>query len=203
MIKNIIFDLGNVLISFKPAEYLEERNYQEPLKRTILSDIFASEEWILLDNAEISIDQAIERIANKSALKKDLIAFLLNERSEILYPLHLNTKLLPELKKNGFRLFYLSNFPFDMWEHVRAGNNGYDFFKYFDGGIISAEVHCSKPDPIIYELLLGKHTLNAEECLFIDDLETNIKTAVRAGMKGFMTSGSTDIYEAVLKVLGG
>ena len=40
MIKNIVFDLGNVLISFKPSEYFDKKNYPENIKATILSDIF-------------------------------------------------------------------------------------------------------------------------------------------------------------------
>jgi FMN phosphatase YigB (HAD superfamily) len=54
MIKNIIFDLGNVLISFKPAEYFEKNKYPENIKNTILSDIFGSNEWLMLDNGEIT-----------------------------------------------------------------------------------------------------------------------------------------------------
>ena len=60
----------------------------------------------------------------------------------------------------------------DIFEEVKTG---YYFFKYFDGGVISAEVKLSKPDSQIYEILLEKYSLVPEECLFIDDLEINVK----------------------------
>ena len=57
MIKNIIFDLGNVLISFKPSEYFDKKNYPRSIKAAILSDIFGSKEWLMLDNGEITTSE--------------------------------------------------------------------------------------------------------------------------------------------------
>jgi putative hydrolase of the HAD superfamily len=54
MVKNIIFDLGNVLISFRPSEYFDKKKYPETIKTTILSDIFGSKEWQMLDKGEIT-----------------------------------------------------------------------------------------------------------------------------------------------------
>jgi putative hydrolase of the HAD superfamily len=190
MIKNIVFDLGNVLLSFRPSEFFDKKNYPENIKATILSDIFGSREWGILDNGEINTQEAIEAIALKSSLKKEEIAHIFNLRSELMFPLDENVKLLPKLKKQGYRLFYLSNFPVDVFEEM---STGYYFFKYFDGGIISAEVKFSKPDSRIYKLLLEKYSLIAEECLFIDDLEINVRAAETVGMKGLITFGSQEI----------
>jgi hypothetical protein len=75
MIRNIIFDLGNVLISFRPAAYLEKNNYPAAQQQTILSDIFRSREWLLLDNGELTPAEAINRIAEKSSLRREEIAY--------------------------------------------------------------------------------------------------------------------------------
>ena len=91
-----------------------------------------------------------------------------------MFPLDQNVRLLPGLKKRGFRLYFLSNFPLDIFEEVKTG---YYFFKYFDGGIISAEAKSSKPDTRIYEILMEKYSLFPEECLFIDDIEINVKNS--------------------------
>jgi len=136
MIKNIIFDLGNVLISFKPSEYFDKNNYPLSIKATILSDIFGSKEWLMLDNGEITTPEAIDAIATKSSLSKKEIAHIFNLRTDLMFPLDSNVRLLPELKKRGFRLYYLSNFPLDIFEEV---STEYYFFKYFDGGLISAK----------------------------------------------------------------
>ena len=128
MIKNIVFDLGNVLISFRPSEYFDKQNYPENIKARILSDIFESKEWAMLDRSEISTSEVIDAIASKSSLKKQEIAYIFNLRTDLMFPLDQNVRLLPELKKQGFRLYFLSNFPSDIFEEIRTG---YYFFKYF------------------------------------------------------------------------
>jgi len=194
MIKNIVFDLGNVLISFKPSEYFDKNNYPENIKARILTDIFASREWLMLDNGEITTPEVIDSIASRSSLRREEIAHIFNLRTELMYPIDPNVRVLPELKKQGFRLYFLSNFPMDIFEEVKAG---YYFFKYFDGGIISAEAKLSKPDRRIYEVLLEKYSLVPGESLFIDDMEINVKAAESVGMKGLVTFGSLEISEKI------
>ena len=199
MIKNIVFDLGNVLISFRPSEYLDKNNYPESYKSIILSDIFRSKEWLMLDNGEITTKEAIDSISGRSSLKREEIAHIFNLRTDIFFPIDSNVKLLPGLQKRGFRLYYLSNFPLDVFEEIK---NGYYFFKYFDGGIISSEVKISKPDNRIYEILFENYLLKAEESLFIDDTEINVKAAEALGMKGIFTGGSTEISKEIEEVIG-
>jgi HAD superfamily hydrolase (TIGR01509 family) len=187
MIRNIIFDLGNVLISFIPSEFLKKKNYPSNIRNTILIDIFRSEDWKKLDNGDITVQEAIESIALKSALKREEIALVFNLRTDIMFPLDDNVRLLPELKKHGLRVFFLSNFHLDTFEVVK---NDYFFFRYFDGGVISADIKLSKPDIRIYRYILDKYSLNPEECLYIDDIEENVLAAESAGMEGFLTYGS-------------
>jgi epoxide hydrolase-like predicted phosphatase len=198
MIKNIIFDLGNVLISFRPSEYFDKKNYPKNIKATILADIFGSNEWLMLDNGDITTQQAIDAIAKRSSLNLEEITHIFNLRTDLMFPLDSNVKLLPGLKKRGFRLYFLSNFPLDIFEEVRTG---YFFFRYFDGGIISAEAKASKPGPEIYKILMEKYSLLADQCLFIDDIEKNVKTAESLGMKGLFTNGSLEISKEIEKAL--
>ena len=198
MVKNIIFDLGNVLISFKPSEYFDKKKYPETIKSTILKDIFGSKEWLMLDNGEITTGEAIDTIAAKSSLNKEEIAHIFNLRTDLMFPLDQVVRHLPELKNRGFRLYYLSNFPIDIFEEV---SSGYYFFKYFEGGLISAEAKFSKPDNRIYEILLEKYNLLADECLFIDDNEINVKAAEVIGMKGIITHGSLEISKEIEEAL--
>jgi epoxide hydrolase-like predicted phosphatase len=198
MIRNIIFDLGNVLISFRPSEYLDKNEYSEELKAKILADIFHAKEWLQLDNGDITLPVAIDSIAERSSLSKEEIAHIFNLRTEIMVPLDQNVNLLPDLKKRGFRLYFLSNFPIDIFHEIKSG---YYFFNYFDGGVISAEVGHSKPSSRIYEILLEKYLLKPEESLFIDDLEVNVKAAEAKGMTGLVTHGSLEIVKELNEVL--
>jgi epoxide hydrolase-like predicted phosphatase len=198
MIKNIVFDLGNVLISFRPSDFFDSKDYPDTIKSRILSDIFRSREWLKLDNGDISTPGAIDAISRKSSLKREEIAHIFNLRTEIMFPLDQNVRLLPELKKEGFKLYFLSNFPIDIFEEIKTG---YYFFKYFDGGVISSEVKFSKPDRRIYEILIEKYLLIPEESLFIDDIEINVRAAEGLGMKGLVTYGSEEISKELAAVL--
>jgi HAD superfamily hydrolase (TIGR01509 family) len=198
MIRNIIFDLGNVLISFYPSEYLKKKNYPESIRNIILRDIFHSEEWRKLDEGTITVGEAIESISLKSSLKREEIALIFNLRIEIMFPLDNNVRLLPALKKRGFSVYFLSNFHLDTFEIV---SNDYFFFRYFDGGVISADIKIAKPDKGIYELILTKYGLVPGECLFIDDVEENVVGASAAGMKVLNTHGSENITDLLEKEL--
>ena len=128
MIKNIVFDLGNVLISFKPSDYLDKMGYAAEATNIIISDIFRSREWGLLDNGDITTAEAITKISARSSLKTEEIASVFNLRSKIMYPINRNTKVLPSLKKRGFKLYFLSNFPEDIFDEIFEK---YEFFQIF------------------------------------------------------------------------
>jgi epoxide hydrolase-like predicted phosphatase len=194
MINNIVFDLGNVLLSFNPSGYLDKSGYTTGHKNIIINDIFRSREWELIDNGDITTGDAIDKISSRSSLNRKEIASLFNLRIKILYPITRNTKLLHSLKERGFKLYFLSNFPDDIFDEV---HNKYEFFKFFDGGIISSRVKVSKPDRKIFDILLEKYSLKAEECLFIDDNELNVKTADRIGMTGIFVLASDNISELI------
>lgn len=198
MIKNIIFDLGNVLISFKPADFLDKTGYAADAKNIIISDIFNSREWGLLDNGDITTTEAIEKISARSSLQREQIASIFNLRAKIMYPINRNTKLLPALKKRGFKLYFLSNFPEDIFDEIYEG---YEFFKFFDGGIISSKIKFSKPDIRIFKVLLEKYSLSAEECLFIDDIEINVRAADSVGMKVICALESVELSQLIEKEL--
>ena len=199
MIKNIVFDLGNVLLSFRPEEFFNKNGYEEGTKELIINDIFRSREWLMLDNGDITTTEAIEGISAKSSLKTDEIASVFNLRTKIIFPLTANTKLLPALRKHGFKLYYLSNFPNDIFDEVYKK---YDFFRYFDGGIISGRVNASKPDKKIFRILLQKYSLSAGESLFIDDSERNVKAAESIGMKGLHIQAPEELTSKIKKVPG-
>jgi HAD superfamily hydrolase (TIGR01509 family) len=199
MIRNIIFDLGNVLISFIPSEYLRKKNYPEAIRKTIMNDIFHSDEWKLLDNGDITVKEAIDGISKKSTLKREEIALVFNFRRDIMFPLDENVRLLPALKKQGFSLYYLSNFPLDVFEEVKSD---YFFFRYFMGGVVSSEVKLSKPDIKIFNYILEHFSLNPVESLYIDDVSENVRSAESTGMKVMLTNGSVKIQPELEEALG-
>ncbi len=196
MIRNIVFDLGNVLLSWKPGEFLLQSGYDKETTGLILSTVFRSQAWFSLDNGDITKEEAIEIMAFNSSLKKARIKSLLDLCPKIIFPLHYNTKLLPELRKQGFKLYYLSNYPLDFFNETKKR---YAFFKYFDGGIISAEVNKSKPDPDIYRIFLERFSLDPFKSLYIDDIDSNVRSAELIGMKVIHLSETESLESKLLE----
>ena len=199
-IKNIVFDVGNVLISFRPGEFHSNRGVSEEKTALYLNDIYHSKEWQMIDRGVMTVPEAIKSIAGKSSLTEQEIAAIFDLLEEVLFPLDENGKLLKGLKKAGYRLYYLSNFPQEMFERVRKKNG---FFSNFDGGILSATVRMLKPEPEIYRELIREYALTPAETLFIDDLLHNIEAARAEGFLTLYLPDHTRLREELLRFLPG
>lgn len=196
MIRNIVFDLGNVLLSWKPGEFLIKSGYDAASARQALDAVFHSKAWSMLDNGDITREEAVEIMSSGSSLKRDRITALFDLCHEIIFPISENIIMLPELKKQGFKLYYLSNY--SLWFFGETKRK-YDFFSWFDGGIISAEARLSKPDPEIFRTFISRYTLIPGESLFIDDIEDNVKAAELIGMKVIHLSESDSLESKLVE----
>ena len=183
MIKNIIFDLGNVIINYNQKKIISNFTDKKDEIKYIFDEIFNSPEWTLMDLGDITNDGAIEIInkRNKSKYEK-LTQEFLNEWYKK-QPINRDiVEIAKILKKNGYNLFVLSNMANLTYEYFKND----EFFSLCTGIVISAHEHVKKPDEKVYRLLLERYNLNAEECLFIDDDDSgkNYETANRIGIKG-------------------
>ena len=176
--KNIIFDIGNVLLEFKPFEFLL-KYYDEKTMEDLMIIIFSSDEWLEMDLGILSVEEVKEIFTKRNPHYKNEIDFVLDHWSKMLTPLEDNIKLISALKNKGYNLYLLSNFPQKAFEEVFIK---YDFFKEFDGKVISAYEHVIKHDNKIYTTLLDRYNLNPNESLFIDDMAGNIHAANLLGI---------------------
>lgn len=177
MIKNIIFDIGNVLLNFHPHEYLLKKYSREDAD-FLFNAIFNTGEWIELDRGTITEEQALDRFIKRSPDKEYLLREMMADFYNVFTPIISSVKELHRLKEKGYRILYLSNIHIGIYEHVI---DKYDFFKEFEGGIISADVKTLKPGKDIFHKLMDKYGILPEESLFIDDTESNIDTAEELG----------------------
>lgn len=189
--KNIVFDLGNVLLKFQPEEYLSQY-YDRKTMEDLMILIFCSNEWLELDLGNLRIDDVIFIFSNRHPEYKKEISFVLNNWIEMLSPIEENIKILKELKNKGYHLYYLSNFHKEAFESMLEK---YDFFQLFEGGIVSAYEHVIKPSDKIYRILLNRLNLDPNQCLFIDDSLANVSAAKRNGIDGIHLKFGTSLKE--------
>ena len=180
MIRNVVFDLGNVLLNFDPDSYLDELGYSGEIKERLKAEIFKTEEWLMLDRGTITQAEAVKRWKNRNQDLKDKIEDVIDEWEAILSLKTDTLKILKSLSAKDYNLYILSNFHKQPFNYVIEK---FDFFNYFDGRIISADIGMIKPESEIYDHLLNKFNLKAEETLFIDDSKKNIKAALKKGIR--------------------
>ena len=195
MIKNIIFDMGNVLLDYNPDAAMQMLGITEKAKPVILKELFGGNEWVQLDLGNISIGEAFESIKQRvpEEYHTDLRKCI-DEWDVCMVPVEGAKDFCEAVKSNGFGVYVLSN----------AHKSFYSYFPryfdldFFDGVVVSSDVHTVKPDIKIYNHLLEKYSLKAEECLFIDNRQDNVDGALKAGMKAHRFDNN---FEAVKEIL--
>ena len=176
---NFIFDIGNVLVDFKPEDFLSGFIDSESDRDRINDIIFKSSEWIELDRGTMTAKEARDRFCKVAPEYSALIDETMDRIPEMFTAMEETVALLPRIKKAGHGLYYLSNFHDTLNQYIREK---YAFFNLFDGGIFSCDVHLIKPDPKIYQYLLDKYHLEPSTCLFIDDTKENVEGSIHVGI---------------------
>ena len=196
-IKNIVFDLGRVLIKFEPKEYIEQ-NVPEEKREDFYNGIFGSTEWLMLDRGTLSYEDAKkifkERVPGSD---KQIDRLFDTDLFEILQPIEENVKLLPKLKEK-YNLYILSNFHQPAFEHIFKK---YEFFRLFDGHTVSCYYYLLKPEKEIYDTLINKFNLIPKETVFIDDTKVNIDACEKEGIRGIHLPDYTELKQKLEEFL--
>ncbi|TKJ27350.1 MAG: hypothetical protein CEE42_02910 [Promethearchaeota archaeon Loki_b31] len=196
MIKNIIFDLGNVLLRFKPEEFLLQFTSDKEYIKQFVPKITRSKLWLDLDRGLESLENAEIIFISKYPEEKELISLFFNHWMEMLTPIEENINILLDLSKSGYKTYILSNYIKEAFIFVKEK---FDFFTIFDGQIISGEEKVIKPDKVIYESLLRRYQLIPEESLFIDDILFFLKPAKKLGISTIWNRPHTDLRKELKK----
>lgn len=179
MIKNIVFDIGNVLVDYRWREHINECGFEGETARRLGEAMMLSPIWQEVDRGVWTDEELLNGfIKNAPDLEKEIRMVFSNLRT-LVGERHGSRPWLRALKKEGYQLYYLSNFAGRVKQEAK---DRLTFLNEMDGGIMSYEVQLIKPDPAIYRALFEQYGLKPEESVFLDDSEANIKTARELGM---------------------
>lgn len=179
-IKNIIFDLGNVLVSTNMEDLM-----------TIDPDIpndkinYIMSQWYKDEDDPIGLDEFKSIIPARLKEASKFIPKLFEYNIRCVNPFDYTIPLIDKLKAAGYNVYFLSNW--SKWSYELLDRyHKFDFLEKMNGGVWSWQTGCMKPNERIYRILLNKYNLNPEECVFFDDLKDNIEAANDIGIKGVL-----------------
>ena len=199
MIKNIVFDIGNVLAAFRWKEYIAELGYEGETAERLARATTLNKMWLEVDRGVMSVNDIIEGcIASDPGIEPQIRHFFADRR-RLVEEYSYSKGWIESLKARGYKIYILSNYSQDHFQYV---SRHFSFFGLEDGMMVSYTVKLLKPDRRIYEALFDKYGLNPEECVFLDDSARNVEGAIAAGMKGIVfenyEQGSRELEKLLL-----
>ena len=199
MIRNMVFDIGNVLMDFRWKEYMRSLfGEDETLIQTINQGIWHNGCWAAMDKGEMDGAATLRSAVAFAPQYEKEIKLTLDSVAHAFHKFEYSIPWIQELKRMGLNVYYLSNYSAFS---VEANPDVLDFIPYMDGGVFSFEVKAVKPEPEIYRCLCDKYGLKPEDCLFTDDVPANVNGAQACGFQGIVFEGYEKTYPLIMKAL--
>ena len=195
MIKNIVLDLGNVLVKFDPEYFLKDLSDSD--KELRRAEIYHSEDWLRLDRGELDEKELTDLVCSRVPERCRADAKRLMKWYDLSAPIEGMEQLVQRLKEKGYAVYLLSNTSLAFYEFSK----GISALKHFDGVFISADHGLLKPDPQIFRLFCEKFSLCPSECVFIDDTLANVRSAMGEGFFGIVFTGDASVLKNKLSDL--
>lgn len=192
MIKNVIFDVGKVLVEWEPLVAMKKLGFDDETAKAVAAATTDSPEWDESDRS-VGTDEEILAmlIGNAPEYEREIRTFWENISLPI-YQYDYARAWIRELKNKGYGVYILSNY--GRWTYQNT-TEALSFLEDVDGAVFSYQVHQMKPEPEIYQTLLTKYGLKAEECVFLDDRQVNIDGAKAQGMEGIVFTSYEEAVE--------
>jgi putative hydrolase of the HAD superfamily len=178
-INTIIFDIGNVLVKFRWAEYLKDCGYSKELAERVANATVKNKFWKEWDRGGMEDSALIDQFCKLDVSIEMEIKKLFEDFDQLIKEYDYSAELIQKLKQEGYKVYLLSNYSKN---HFELSKNKFQFIKHVDGGVISYEIKHIKPEPEIYEALIKKYNINPSEAVFLDDLSENLEGAKQFGL---------------------
>jgi putative hydrolase of the HAD superfamily len=185
MIKNVIFDVGGVLVDFRWRALMDDLGLPHERQDEFEKKVFGSKWWGELDRGVLDEEYVVDKIRENNKEHINEFELVWANQVDLVATYDYVNNWINSLKAKGLKIYLLSNYPKSIFSlHEEKGK--FTFIDKIDGRVVSGFVGMVKPDAEIYELLMKKYGLNAKECVFIDDRAENIKAAKALGMEGIV-----------------
>jgi len=181
--KNVIFDVGDVLLDWNPGRVLQGFYADDSERERMKQLIFHHADWLELDRGAMAEDVLLQRIAERAGRPVPELNGLFEVVRDSLHPKQDTVALLGSLSARGVPLYCLSNMPSKIYATL---SQRFDFWRHFDGIVISGDIRMVKPEPAIFRHLLERYGLRAGDTVFVDDLPANVEAAQRLGLHGIV-----------------
>jgi putative hydrolase of the HAD superfamily len=197
-VRNVIFDFGGVLVTWRPQEIIDSFYSEPQLREALRTHAFQHDDWLDMDRGTLDEASVARRCAARMARPEAELHALFDHVRAALQPIEPTVALLRELRARGLKLYGLSNMSAKIFAHL---DERHDFFKLFDGVVVSGAVKLLKPEPAIYEHLRERFKLDFAESVFIDDLERNVDSAHRAGLPAIQFTSTEQLRRDLAALL--
>lgn len=179
MIKNIIFDVGKVLVDFSIEKVLKKYGVSEADIEAVADATVRSDIWNEYDRSRMSDEEILTGMLKNAPEQEKNICLLWEHVGESIVCFSYTHEWIEELKSKGYGCYILSNYPTRTYELTKEELS---FEKKMDGALYSYQVQQVKPEPEIFQALLERFDLVAEECVFLDDNANNVAAAQKMGI---------------------
>lgn len=183
MIKNLVFDLGNVLVEFKPQDYLKRLGFQENDIKQLTQLIFKDKRWTEFDRGTLKIEDYVAALKSENPHYAEDFDTIFSDNWPRKF-LTQKTESIAFLKSASrhYNIYVLSNVSEYVLDYIKT----LDFWGNIQAGTYSYQIGSCKPESKIYQRFLQDNNLNPRECLFLDDLPQNIIAAQAHNMNGIV-----------------
>lgn len=199
MIKNVVFDMGNVLIRYAPKDFIQTFTSNTEHQKLLLNEIFYADLWQQYDRGTITKEEIVKKASKR--LPETLhasVSEIMDTWFEKMTPISEMEDVLKRLRTNGYNLYLFSNVSqdFHQFKQIIPG------LEYFDGLFLSSDWKSLKPEVELYQNFFNHFDLEPSECFFVDDLSVNIEGAATLGMDGHVFDGNISNLKNHFKRVG-
>jgi putative hydrolase of the HAD superfamily len=201
MIRNVIFDVGNVFVRWSPSDIIWrcfKLELDSEQNRHQADAIFRSPTWTSLNLGQLTQVEAEAAFQRQFGLTKDETATLFFHVTDHQEPIDGTEQIARRLVQAGYRVFGLTDNVHEIVAHLKSR---YRFWELFEGAVVSAEVGMIKPHQAIFHHAINTYGLTASQTVFFDDVQANVDGARSIGMEARLFT-TAERCEQDLRTLG-